>query len=159
MRENLAHGEHHPVLKTEKQIQLPHEFFLAFGGRLNEENSWVKQPFPLDKVEEYHSTLSRFSLSRFAVAGFTNTTSIPFSTSQFAHSDVYLGAPMANPVDPRYRLVTTIYNPTRPGRRKMQCYSLYSYIDGIGSLLGVGSTRNGPRESVERTPQQKGYLE
>jgi len=27
--------------------------------------------------------------------------------------DVYLGAPVATPVDPRYRLVTTKYNPAR----------------------------------------------
>src|ERR1700709_2909113 len=28
--------------------------------------------------------------------------------------DVYLGAPVATPVDPRHRLVTTKYNPARP---------------------------------------------
>jgi hypothetical protein len=31
--------------------------------------------------------------------------------------DVYLGAPVATPVDPRHRLVTTKYNPRAPGRR------------------------------------------
>ena len=28
--------------------------------------------------------------------------------------DVYLGAPVATPVDPRHRMVTTKYNPARP---------------------------------------------
>lgn len=33
--------------------------------------------------------------------------------------DVYLGAPVATPVDPRHRMVTTKYNPARPWTRKM----------------------------------------
>ena len=33
--------------------------------------------------------------------------------------DVYLGAPVATPLDPRHRLVTTKYNPARTGRRRM----------------------------------------
>ena len=33
--------------------------------------------------------------------------------------DVYLGAPVATPVDPRHRLVTTKYNPLAPGPPKM----------------------------------------
>ena len=45
--------------KRENQILLPHEFFLPFGGRLNENNRWVKltQLIPWDQVEEHYAGL------------------------------------------------------------------------------------------------------
>ncbi|MCL6600259.1 MAG: IS5 family transposase [Alicyclobacillus macrosporangiidus] len=45
--------------KRENQVLLPHEFFLPFGGKLNENNRWVKltQLIPWDRVEEYYADL------------------------------------------------------------------------------------------------------
>ena len=41
---------------TERQILLPDDFFLPFGGKLNQENRWVKlaQMIPWWKVEEHY---------------------------------------------------------------------------------------------------------
>ena len=41
---------------AERQILLPDEFFLPFGGKLNQENRWVKlaQMIPWWKVEEHY---------------------------------------------------------------------------------------------------------
>ncbi|WAH37510.1 IS5 family transposase [Alicyclobacillus dauci] len=45
--------------KRESQLLLPHEFFLPFAGKLNEENRWVKlaQLIPWDLVEEHYAQL------------------------------------------------------------------------------------------------------
>lgn len=45
--------------KRENHMLLPHEFFLPFGGRLNENNRWVKltQLIPWDRVEEQYAEL------------------------------------------------------------------------------------------------------
>ena len=45
--------------KRENQLLLPHEFFLPFTGKLNEENRWVKlaQLIPWDLVEKHYAQL------------------------------------------------------------------------------------------------------
>ena len=45
--------------KRESQMLLPHEFFLPFGGKLNEDNRWVKltQLIPWDRIEDEYATL------------------------------------------------------------------------------------------------------
>ncbi|WDL97896.1 IS5 family transposase [Alicyclobacillus sp. ALC3] len=45
--------------KRENQLLLPHEFFLPFTGKLNEENRWVKlaQFIPWDLVEKHYAQL------------------------------------------------------------------------------------------------------
>src|SRR5258706_1737866 len=49
------------------------------------------------------------------LAGIDDVKSIVFDASYLVLGlrDVYLGAPVATPVDPRHRLVTTKYNPAR----------------------------------------------
>ncbi|WP_412176627.1 urea carboxylase [Bacillus sp. T3] len=55
--------------------------------------------------------------------------------------DVYLGAPVATPIDPRHRLVTTKYNPARtwtPGKCRWNWRSLYVCIwDGRSWWISV----------------------
>ena len=48
--------------KRENQWLLPHEFFLPFAGKLNEENRWVKlaQLIPWNLVEEHYAKLRNF---------------------------------------------------------------------------------------------------
>jgi urea carboxylase len=42
--------------------------------------------------------------------------------------DVYLGAPVATPLDPRHRLVTTKYNPARTWTPKMSSIGGHSAL-------------------------------
>lgn len=45
--------------KRENQMVLPHEFFLPFGGKLSENNRWVKltQIIPWDRIEDEYAKL------------------------------------------------------------------------------------------------------
>jgi len=58
-RKNLARGRRPNVPEARNQLLLPHEFFLSFAGKLNEENRWVQlaQLIPWDLVEAHYSEL------------------------------------------------------------------------------------------------------
>ena len=68
--------------------------------------------------------------------------------------DVYLGAPVATPVDPRHRMVTTKYNPARPWTPEKRCRYRRSIPlrirYGGPRRLSVCRTYNSDVESVKR---------
>lgn len=59
--------------------------------------------------------------------------------------DVYLGAPVATPTDPRHRMVTTKYNPARPWTPENAvgiggAYFAFNGMEGPGGYQFVGRT-------------------
>ena len=79
--------------------------------------------------------------------------------------DVYLGAPVAAPLDPRHRLVTTKYNPARPWTPENAvgiggAYLCVYGMEGPGGYQFVGRTIQmwNPLETTENFPEGKPWL-
>ena len=79
--------------------------------------------------------------------------------------DVYLGAPVATPVDPRQRLVTTKYNPARPWTPENAvgiggAYLCVYGMEGPGGYQFVGRTIQmwNPLQATEVFPEGKPWL-
>src|SRR5262249_42120606 len=69
--------------------------------------------------------------------------------------DVYLGAPVATPLDPRHRLVTTKYNPARTWTPENAvgiggAYLCIYGMEGAGGYPFVGRTRQGYNRFYEK---------
>ncbi len=79
--------------------------------------------------------------------------------------DVYLGAPVAAPLDPRHRLVTTKYNPARPWTPENAvgiggAYLCVYGMEGPGGYQFVGRTIQmwNPLQTTEYFPEGKPWL-
>ncbi len=79
--------------------------------------------------------------------------------------DVYLGAPVATPIDPRHRLVTTKYNPARPWTPENAvgiggAYLCVYGMEGPGGYQFVGRTIQmwNPLRETEYFPKGKPWL-
>lgn len=79
--------------------------------------------------------------------------------------DVYLGAPVAAPLDPRHRLVTTKYNPARPWTPENAvgiggAYLCVYGMEGPGGYQFVGRTIQmwNPLQTTEFFPEGKPWL-
>lgn len=79
--------------------------------------------------------------------------------------DVYLGAPVATPIDPRHRLVTTKYNPARPWTPENAvgiggAYLCVYGMEGPGGYQLVGRTIQmwNPLKETEYFPEGKPWL-